>query len=78
MINGKDQKHTPSPPPVTSNSQCCTSIIIKHKEIATFPFSILHPLIKKVNRKVQGIPQAQVAFNTMMAVSKITQDEVLL
>ena len=45
---------SPQPLPVTSNSQCCTSIIIKHKEIATFPSSILHHLLKKVNRKVQG------------------------
>ena len=77
MINGKDQRTHPSPrpPPVTSNSQCCTSIIIKHKEIATFPSSILHPLLKKVNRKFQGVPQAQVASNTMMAGSKITQDK---
>ena len=68
--------HTsPRPPPVTSNSQCCTSNFIKHKEIATFPSSILHPALKKVNRKVQGVPQAQVASNTMMAGSKNTQDK---
>ena len=56
---------SPRPPPVTSNSQCCTSIIIKHKEIATFPSSILH----------QGVPQAQVTSNTMMAGSKNAQDK---
>ena len=66
---------SPRPPPVTSNSQCCTSIIIKHKEIATFPSSILHHLLKKVNRKVQGVPQAQIKSNTMMAGSKNTQDK---
>ena len=60
----------PQKPSVTSNSQCCTSIIIKPKEIATFPSSILHPLLKKVNRKVQGVPQTQVASNTMMAGSR--------
>ena len=65
---------SPRPPPVTSNSQCYTSIIIKHKEIATFPSSILHLLLKKVNRKVQGVPQAQVASYTMLAGSKNTQD----
>ena len=65
----------PRPPPVTSNSQCCTSIVIKHKIIATFPSSILHHLLKKVNRKVQGVPQAQVTSNTMMAGSKNTQDK---
>ena len=65
---------SPQPPPVTSNSQCCTSIIIKHKEIATFPSSILHHLLKKVNRKSR-VPQAQVTPNTMMAGSKNTQDK---
>ena len=41
MINGKDQTHAPSPrpPAVTSNSQCWTSIIVKHKEIAPFSSS---------------------------------------
>ena len=78
MINGKDKRTHPSPrpPPVTLNSQwCTTSIIIKHKEIATFPSSILYHLLKKVNRKVQGLPQAQVISNTMMAGSKNTQDK---
>ena len=49
MINGKDQTHAPSPrpPAVTSNSQCWTSIIVKHKEIAAFSSSILHIFIKE-------------------------------
>ena len=58
------------PPPVTSNSQYCTSIIIKHKEIATFPSSILNPLLKKDNRKVQRVSQAQVASNTNITQAK--------
>ena len=71
----KRTHQSPRPPPVTSNSQCCTSIIIKNKEIATFTSSILHHLLKKVNRKVQGVPQAQVTSNTMMVGSKNTQDK---
>ena len=71
----KRTQPSPRSPPVTSNSQCCTSIIIKHKEIATFSSSILHHLLKKVNRKVQGVPQKQVTSSTMMAGSKNTQDK---
>ena len=66
---------SPQPPPVTSNSQCCTSIIIKHKEIVTFPSSIMHHLLKKANRKAQEVLQAQVTSNTKMAESKNTQDK---
>ena len=43
---------------------------MKHNKIATFPSSILHLLLKKVNNKVEGVPQAQVASNT-----KNTQDK---
>ena len=46
MINGKNQTHAPITS-VTSNSQCCTSIIVKHKEIAVFSSSILHLFIKE-------------------------------
>ena len=66
---------SPRPPAVTSNSQCCISIIVKHKENATFPSSIMHHLLKNVNRKVQGVPQTQVTSKTMMAGSKNTQDK---
>ena len=38
--------------------------------IVTLPLSFCTFLLKKVNRKIQGVPQAQVTANTMMAGSK--------
>ena len=64
IINGKNQTHTP----IASTTSCYVGFSVLHKETATVPSSILH-----ANRKVQGVPQAQVASNTMMAGSKNTQ-----
>ena len=45
------------------------------KKLQHFHLPLCTFLLKKVNRKVQGVPQAQVAANTMISGSKNTKDK---
>ena len=72
MINGKDHARTYRLGHLLSRRilSAALALLSNTKKLQHFHLPFCTFLLKKINRKVHGVPQAQVAASTMMAGSK--------